>query len=327
VTLSVAMCTYNGEAFLREQLRSIAAQTRLPDELVICDDRSTDKTVDTLRQFAAENSFAVRIFENSENLGSTKNFERAFSLCQHDVIVPCDQDDSWYPDKLQSIEESFIQHPQAGFLFSDAEIADVSLNTTGNRLWKSLDFSAGLQRQVDSGCAFDALLRFNFVTGATMAFRSEYLPLVLPIPEAWIHDAWIAILIAAVAGVIKVDRPLIKYRQHSKQQLGPRRRGIRTHLATARVRDSHHEYQQKLNQYVLVSQRLQEQGAFEIDERIGNLLRIKIQHLACRAQLPKSNLRRLPTIGRELLLNHYRDFGHGWRGAARDFLVNLDDRI
>src|SRR5882724_11959920 len=93
--ISVAMCTYNGAGFLSEQLESIAAQTRLPDELVICDDRSTDESVEIVRNFARHTPFSVRLEMNEENLGSTKNFEKSIGLCQGEIIALADQDDVW----------------------------------------------------------------------------------------------------------------------------------------------------------------------------------------------------------------------------------------
>ena len=103
-TISVAMCTYNGEKYLREQLESIALQTRLPAELVICDDRSTDSTSEIIRNFADSAPFPVRFNLNPVNLGGatkgiTKNFEQASRLCTGDLIAFCDQDDVWLPKK------------------------------------------------------------------------------------------------------------------------------------------------------------------------------------------------------------------------------------
>ena len=90
---SIALCTYNGEKFLREQLDSIALQTLLPDELVACDDRSCDSTMEILQEFRERVSFPVHIHQNEENLGSTKNFEKAIKLCSGDIIALCDQAD------------------------------------------------------------------------------------------------------------------------------------------------------------------------------------------------------------------------------------------
>src|ERR1043166_3411462 len=102
--LSIALCTYNGAAFLREQLESIAAQTRTPDELVISDDQSTDGTLRLIEEFAETAGFPVRVSVNESNLGTAKNFEKAISLCRGDVIMLSDQDDVWHSDRLESVE-------------------------------------------------------------------------------------------------------------------------------------------------------------------------------------------------------------------------------
>ena len=85
--VSIAMATYNGSAYVAEQLDSFARQTRLPDELVICDDCSTDDTVAKLEAFAAYAPFSVRIERNPQNVATTANFGKAVDLCQGDVIL------------------------------------------------------------------------------------------------------------------------------------------------------------------------------------------------------------------------------------------------
>src|SRR5215212_2843702 len=102
--ISVAMCTYNGAEFLSAQLQSIMAQSRPPDEIIICDDVSIDTTRSLLRQFATESSIPITLHFNDQNLGSTKNFEQAITLCTGDVIALSDQDDVWRTDKLQVLE-------------------------------------------------------------------------------------------------------------------------------------------------------------------------------------------------------------------------------
>ncbi|HEV2835287.1 MAG TPA: glycosyltransferase, partial [Pyrinomonadaceae bacterium] len=100
MNLSIALGTYNGAVYLKEQLESIAAQTRTPDELVISDDQSTDDTLRLIEEFAATAGFPVPLSVNESNLGTAKNFEKAISLCRGDVILLSDQDDVWHSDKL-----------------------------------------------------------------------------------------------------------------------------------------------------------------------------------------------------------------------------------
>ena len=143
-------------------------------------------------------------------------------LFRSDLIALSDQDDVWLPQKLERLEAEFISRPQAGLVFSDAEIVDENLSSLGVRLWDQVGFDRQMQRRVDRGHALDVLLPGWTITGATMAFRSEFCDLVLPIPIdlPMIHDGWIALAIAAVAEVVFVPEPLIQYRQHSHQQIG-----------------------------------------------------------------------------------------------------------
>ena len=102
------MATYNGEQFIAEQLESIARQSRLPDELVVSDDGSSDSTVEIVRQFASRAPFDVVVLRNQEHIanpepwfrGYTDNFFRAMRACTGDLIALCDQDDVWHADKL-----------------------------------------------------------------------------------------------------------------------------------------------------------------------------------------------------------------------------------
>nr|MDQ3805842.1 glycosyltransferase family 2 protein [Acidobacteriota bacterium] len=221
-SFSVAMCTYNGARFVAEQLASVAAQTRPPGELVVCDDGSTDETRELVGEFAARAPFPVRLFVNERNLGSTRNFGRAIALCAGDLIALSDQDDIWHPEKLEKLASRFAARPSVGLVFTDAELVDERLRPTGRRLWDSVGFGPRQRRLVRRGRALDVLLPGWSVTGATMAFRAAFKRLVLDIPDdlALIHDGWIALMVAAVSDVDFIAEPLIQYRQHPRQQVG-----------------------------------------------------------------------------------------------------------
>src|SRR5215211_1230053 len=140
--ISIAMCTYNGAGFLTAQLESITAQSRRPDEIVICDDGSTDQTKTLLENFAQASPVPVSLKFNQQNLGSIKNFEQAIRLCSGDIIVLSDQDDVWKKDKLEKIEQAFHSNPTAGLVFSDAEIVDEDLEPLHRRMWDEIGFDA-----------------------------------------------------------------------------------------------------------------------------------------------------------------------------------------
>lgn len=220
LSLSIALTTYNGEQYIREQLDSIVRQTRLPDELVISDDASVDSTLDIIKDFERSAPFPVKLQINQMRLGSTLNFESAIRACSGDIIFLCDQDDVWYPDKIARIEECFVNNPEAGAVFTDANIVDQDLQSYGPKLWKKGRFSSREQKLVNEGDAFTVLLKHSVVTGATMAFRSKYRDFLMPIPGIWVHDAWIAFLISASSSLVAIPTPLIAYRQHSSNQIG-----------------------------------------------------------------------------------------------------------
>jgi len=223
--LSVAMCTYNGARYLREQLESIAAQTRLPDELVVCDDRSIDDTPKMIEAFAATVPFPVRLYINDATLKPVRNFAKAISLCEGEIIALADQDDVWREDKLARLASEFGARAEAGLIFSDAEMIDEHSRPLGYRAWQAawVEFSEAEQQVVNEGRGFEMLLRRNVVTGAAMAFRSKFRDLILPIPDDYdvmLHDYWIALLLATVSDLFCVSEPLIKYRRHQQQHTG-----------------------------------------------------------------------------------------------------------
>ena len=98
--ISIAMATYNGELFIREQLDSILTQTLSDWELIVCDDGSTDNTLSILQEYA-NNDSRIKIYQNETNLGFKRNFEKAIGLCSGECIALCDQDDIWYPNHLE----------------------------------------------------------------------------------------------------------------------------------------------------------------------------------------------------------------------------------
>ncbi|MDT5156647.1 MAG: hypothetical protein QOC99_2943 [Acidobacteriota bacterium] len=322
---SIAMCTYNGAGYVAEQLASIAAQTRTPDELVVCDDCSVDETVRVVERFAASVGFHVALHVNERNLGSTRNFEQAIGLCSGGLIALSDQDDVWMPRKLERMEEVFDRQPGVGLVFTDAEIVDEALRPLGERLWERVGFDRRMRRLVGGGRALDVLLPGWTVTGATMAFRSEFRPLVLDIPDnlAMIHDGWVALVVAAVAGVAFIDEPLIKYRQHSRQQIGaPKKKKAGAGLGEIRaalVRSN--PYGGLIEIGGRVRQRLVERHDDFDSGHALLLLDARLKHLRAREAMPARRVRRLRPVLRELLSWRYHLYSKGVYSAVKDLLV------
>ncbi|HEX9423777.1 MAG TPA: glycosyltransferase family 2 protein [Pyrinomonadaceae bacterium] len=324
--ISVAMSTYNGARYLREQLDSIATQTRPPDELVVCDDDSADTTREIVTAFAASTLFSVRLHVNERNLGSTKTFERSIAFCEGDVIVLSDQDDVWLPEKLRAIESCFIRKPSVGLVFSDAEVVDEKLRPLGYRLWESVGFDNTHRRLVRTGRVLDVLLPGWTVTGATMAFRAAFKDLVLDIPTqvALIHDGWIALMIASVADVSFIEEPLIKYRQHDHQQIGAKeRKAEQSASGLGAVKDAlqrKNSYQEMIEIGTQAQQRLSERRDVYKSEDALSRLAARLTHLRTRAKLPEHPLPRFIYVVRELLTGRYHRYSHGVFSAAKDLL-------
>ena len=329
VKVSVAMCTFNGGAYVGEQLESIAAQTRPPDELVVCDDRSEDGTREALEAFAARAPFDVRLHFNEERLGSTKNFEKAIGLCRGSVIAMSDQDDVWLPEKLERQAAALDSAPGAGMVFSDAEVVDERLRPLGYTVWGHVKFGPEDQRAVRAGGAFDLLLARNVVAGATMAFRSRFKDLLLPIPEEYslkregrllLHDGWIALLISAVAGVTVTDGPLMKYRQHAAQQVGSKEKSGGAASVRAAV-SRPNVFAVEIGQLTAARDRLSAKDP-AVSARAVSELDSKIAHLRARAEMPgRGGARRLPRVLREVLTLRYHRYSNGVRSAAKDLLM------
>lgn len=327
--ISIALCTYNGEKFLPAQLESFLAQTRQPDELVVCDDCSADASAEIVEAFARRAAFPVRLHRNERNLRSTKNFEKAISLCTGDLIFLSDQDDVWLPEKLARTELEFDKDRETAMVFSNAEIVDENLHSTGDDLW-SFTFDEEKRDLARGGKFFDVLLSQNVVTGATMAFRAgcrqDFTPIPDDIPNL-IHDGWISLIAANIGKVALIDEPLVKYRQHQAQQLGIDYRAGRAE-----------GYDERLNRYAAsilfieneIRRLEQMRGIFEIypqfEARRGkigfeNLIgekREKIKHYEARSRLPASRLKRLPPVLKEAASGRYRKFSKGFLSAAKD---------
>ncbi|MBI5418628.1 MAG: glycosyltransferase family 2 protein [Deltaproteobacteria bacterium] len=321
--VSVAMCTYNGGAFLREQLDSIASQTRLPDETVVFDDRSSDAdaTVEILKDFAAKAPFPVRVTVNTQNIGSTKNFEQAIRACTGGIIVLSDQDDVWLPDKLARIEAVFSSSPRIGVVFTDGEVVDDALRPLGYRLWQAFGFTRKMQRRLSTGEATEVLLKYNVVTGATMAFRSEYVPLVVPFPESCVHDWWIALLVSFIADLAMIPEPLIKYRQHSANQIG----GIKLDWSgkVGRARGVGEDVLREVaDGYRAAYDRLCSRASSLKREELLSRLAEKVRHFEARSGLPDTVFGRLPVTIKELVSLRYHRYSLGTKSFFKDLFLH-----
>jgi glycosyltransferase involved in cell wall biosynthesis len=315
------MATYNGERWLDEQLQSIAKQTHPPDELIICDDRSTDATKEIISRFTQSSLFPVRWSVNDQRLGPAQNFARAISLCTGDLIALADQDDLWHPDKLHRLQTKFASDPSTALVFSDLRLIDQSSNPTGKTQWQLLGFNESSQRKARQGKLLEVLLKYNVVSGASLAFRSTLRDTVLPIPDHWMHDEWISLIASATAHTALIEDTLQDYRIHPDQQVGPAVQGPLKQLAHARSHMNKDYFARAVQRSHAARDRLASLPPKHLNPDALSLLDERIQHDQTRLNMRKTRAMRSPLVLRELFQGRYHRFAYGLKSALQDLLL------
>lgn len=221
--LSVALCTFNGCKYLKEQLLSIVGQELIVDEIVICDDCSNDETLSIIKEIQDRcPEITWNVQRNSYSLGVTKNFEKALSLCTGDIIFLSDQDDVWLPSKTRCIVEYFERHPEVNLVFTDAVLIDGNgvLKTS-----KTLFDACGLRQLMgvwNSGLQFEIENVIQRLLGATFGVRRSFVQYCLPFSNEVnnYHDGQLAMhsVVQKCNGMI--DECLIQYRIHGSNVVG-----------------------------------------------------------------------------------------------------------
>lgn len=205
--ISVALASCNGEKYIREQLDSILVQTHQNFELIICDDRSTDSTVHILKEYEKRDK-RIRVFENEQNVGFKKNFEKAISLCSGEYIALSDQDDIWVPEHLEKLLSIIGGHDIA---CGNARMVDEK----GNSLGKHLNEVDGLFEFDSETVLYKQFFSSNPFQGASMLLRSEFAKSLLPVPlRIRFHDAWFAYCACMENGIAYTFDVINNYRQH-----------------------------------------------------------------------------------------------------------------
>ena len=308
--IAVALCTYNGAAHLRSQLRSVIAQTTRPDELVVTDDSSSDRTMEILEEELRDAPFRVDCARNSETVGVVENFSQTLLRCTAEVIALADQDDVWAPHRLERGLAPFARSDVTA-TFSDAALSDGDGRQLPSSLWGAHGINGRARRDLTAQRVWPQLLRWNCVTGATLAVRRDILDAALPIPPHTLHDEWLALVAAGLGDVVAIDEQLASYRVHENSTLGlpPRR------LALAEARRSDAPVREReAARFAELARRLAAHGA---PERADDA-RAKAAFMTERAALASQPHRRLATVGSAAFRRRYHRFAHGFRSAAHD---------
>jgi len=217
------MATCNGERFLRPQIESLLAQTAPPAAIHVCDDASTDGTLDILEDYAQRG--VLRYTRHTERQGVVRTFADAVGACPRGTDVAlCDQDDVWMPEKLATTA-ALLQEADGGkkdrpaIAFSDLLLVDEDLKPLGKTLWQTLRIRPERER-------LESLLVGNFVAGCTVIMNPAMRAVMATIPAAApMHDVWLALAGYTFGAVAWTEEPLVQYRQHSTNVTGATNRG------------------------------------------------------------------------------------------------------
>ena len=215
---SVALCSYNGEKYIHQQIDSILNQTHRPSEIVVCDDGSTDRTPEILAEYQKQYPEIFRIHFNEINLRSVKNFEKAISLCSKAIIFLSDQDDIWAENKAEKIVSFLDNHAEIDVVATNGFCIDENGAVHEKySLWDAPVFLK--EKNIDY---FEIILHCNIATGASMAFRAALKPEIMPFPvlKDYHHDEWIALNTARKGRFEFLNDKLFYYRTHQEQQVG-----------------------------------------------------------------------------------------------------------
>lgn len=202
--VSIAVCTFNGDKFLHQQLESLINQTYKNIEIVIVDDCSTDNTKQILSSFSNTNE-QIRCIYNENNLGFTKNFEKAMKLCRGEYIAICDQDDIWDIKKIEILINNIGDH---GLIFHDSLLID--------KYGKSINgLKLSDKTKIYDGNGNLYFLVNNCVSGHACLFTKEVLQFAMPFDHRFFHDWWLAFVASSIGTIKYLPYTLVQYRQHN----------------------------------------------------------------------------------------------------------------
>lgn len=329
LTVSVVMCTHNGMEFIEQQLESILNQTQIPDELIISDDDSSDGTLDfaneyVRRRIEQDAKLSHLDFQSQRNipaLGVTRNFESAISQAKCDLIALCDQDDIWIPKRLEIVIQEFENNQNLVLCHSDALLVNEHNQSLKLTLLESLRASSKELELIDSGNALSVFLRRNLVTGATTIFRRELFQQAIPFPQELLHDEWLGLVAAFAGGDTRVIRkPLIRYRQHSRNQIGASKLGFR-HAIGRIVLPGKNRNQILFERAHAISAHPSIALKPSSTEKLS--IQDKLNHELIRSEFPTSRIKRLPIVLKELKTGRYSRYGLGLQDVIRDLLQPL----
>ncbi|WP_115726962.1 glycosyltransferase family 2 protein [Actinomyces culturomici] len=312
--ISVALCTYEGERFIEEQVASILAQTRRVDEIVLGDDSPTDGTVDLVRAALEGSGIDLVVRRHRPGLGVRGNFSDAIAATTGDAVLLCDQDDVWEPNKVEALLAAL---EEVELVHTDAILIDSAGAPLGTTLLSALRVSEWEKRNLERGDALAVLLKRNLVTGATTAARGDFARAAMPVPDGWIHDEWLALLAALDHSLRLLPEPLTRYRQHENNQIGAKKESYPARVRRMLAPDPDDDRRRLLRALSAAAYAERTGRGTEADRaRLAESAR----HQRARSLMPTGRAERIPTILREGVSGRYSRCSRGILTLGRDLL-------
>lgn len=208
LTVSIAICTFNGEKYLQEQLDSIINQSYQNLEIIIVDDCSTDGTITLLKKYQTENT-NIKLVLNEINIGFNQNFKKAIQLCTSDFIAIADQDDIWETEKIALLVKKIGNNL---LLYHDSAYIDENGNLTGKS-------TSSHHRFVSGNCA-EKLIYYNCISGHACLIKKELINLLPKYDPAIYYDWWLAYTAACTGKIDYITNKLVRHRKHAESSTG-----------------------------------------------------------------------------------------------------------
>lgn len=314
--VAVVIATHNGERYLEEQLTTVLRQSRPPDQIILRDDCSTDRSVELATRVLAEATCEVDLAVQPYRLGAVQNFGRAIAAADADAIALCDQDDRWHEDKLEVLISHLEADADVAAAFSNARLIDDGSEVRPGSLWDAVGFSVGERRRFRSGDALGVLLRRNVITGCALVMRADLRSLVLPFFDSGWHDHAIGLLLAgAQHRIVATDQPLFDYRLHGSNAAGVA--GTRRSQLRSR-RSPQASLVRQIQFFEAIVHRLDASSPPTLADEVSE----KLAHLRRRIALPHGRIPRVRSIGAEIASGDYVRYSAGLRSAAYDVVFS-----
>lgn len=223
--VSVAIATYNSQKYIIDQLKSIVNQTVPVNEVILTDDCSSDSTVEIINNFIVnEKLYNWTLYQNTKNLGYAENFKKAISKASGDIIILCDHDDLWLPNKVSIIKNVFSAKPEIlALATSFVRIDENGCEKPIRNLWRHSNNNLirhSVKKDSLNQISIKEIAVNNISPGCCCAFRASIKEDILKYETSLPHDWQINFIASVKGGLFYLDSITTKYRIYEKNTIG-----------------------------------------------------------------------------------------------------------